>query len=123
MAKRASPANLGNVVAIAGGTLSQPRTAKQRHDHRVGAKWSIIASISPPGLNNVVAIAASTHYSVALKSDGTVTAWGFPMTLPANLSNVVAIAADAEQDLALKSDGTVCRMGSRRLCSDQRPRT
>ncbi len=50
-------------------------------------------------LSNVVAIAAGQGYSLALKTDGTVAAWGRmnnelePAMVPAGLSNVVAIAA------------------------------
>src|SRR5208282_5721653 len=50
-------------------------------------------------LSNVVSIAAGDAYSLALKEDGTVVAWGHmvhglhPATVPAGLSNVVAIAA------------------------------
>ena len=53
-------------------------------------------------LTNVVAIAAGHSYSMALKKDGTVVAWGKmgdsqrPATVPEGLSNVVAIAAGAE---------------------------
>lgn len=53
-------------------------------------------------LSNVVSIAAGRGYSLALKKDGTVVAWGrmvngqYPATAPEGLSNVVAIAAGAE---------------------------
>jgi len=70
----------------------------------------------PEGLNRVVAIAAGSYHSLALKSDGTVVAWGWNVfgqsTVPGGLSNVVAIAAGGEHSLALKSDGTVAAWGS-----------
>ncbi len=69
----------------------------------------------PPGLTNVVEIAAGAYHSVALRADGTVVAWGYNSTgqtnVPAGLSNVVAIAAGAFHNLALKSDGTVLAWG------------
>jgi alpha-tubulin suppressor-like RCC1 family protein len=58
--------------------------------------------ISGQVLSNVMSIAAGTGYSLALKKDGTVVAWGrmvndlYPVTVPEGLSDVVAIAAGAE---------------------------
>jgi probable HAF family extracellular repeat protein len=78
------------------------------------------------GIANAVAVAASNGHSLALKSDGTVWAWGSnfagelgdgtttdrytpaPVT---GLSGVVAIAAGAGHSLALRSDGTVWAWG------------
>jgi len=70
--------------------------------------------LPPPGLSNVVALAASSSFSLALKSDGTVVAWGSTVgtNVPANLSNVVAIAAGATFGLGVRSDGTVAAWGS-----------
>ncbi len=60
-------------------------------------------------------MAAGYYHGLALKSDGTVTAWGdngFGQTnIPVGLSNVVAIAAGLDYNLALKSDGTVTAWG------------
>jgi len=69
----------------------------------------------PPGLTNVVAIAAGSGGDVlALRSDGTVIGWGYnwygEATPPAGLSNVVAISASGHS-LALKRDGTVVGWG------------
>ena len=78
-------------------------------------------SLPPTGLTNVVAVAAGALHSVALKSDGTVVAWGYSRNgetnVPSVLSNVVAIAAGGffgnnyGYSLALKSDGTVTGWG------------
>lgn len=71
----------------------------------------------PPTLSNVVAIAAGGWHNLALKSDGTVVAWGAggPSTnqlvacgqnvVPAGLSNVQEIAAGSVHSLALAGNG------------------
>ena len=63
----------------------------------------------PPGLSNVVAIAAGFYHCLALRNDGTVVAWGWnnygQTNVPAGMSNVVAIAAGGYQSLALLGAG------------------
>jgi hypothetical protein len=73
----------------------------------------VIASI-PPGLTNTVALAAGTWGSdgLALRTDGTITAWGFgPTNVPVGLSNAVAVASGMFNAMALKNDGTVVAWG------------
>src|SRR5665213_3656231 len=78
----------------------------------------------PPGLTNVVAIAAGGNHSMALKGDGTVVVWGdntYGQTnVPgaysqtngsAGMHHVVSIAAGGAHCLALNSDGTVAAWG------------
>jgi len=59
--------------------------------------------------------AAREYHSLALKSDGTVVAWGDDYygqsAIPAGLSGVVSISAGSNHSLALKSDGTVVAWG------------
>ena len=89
-------------------------------------------AVQVPGLTGVVAIGVGNQHSVALKSDGTVWAWGYNGngelgngTLPngthlnssvpvqvLGLSGVRAIAIGYSHNLALLSDGTVCAWGS-----------
>jgi alpha-tubulin suppressor-like RCC1 family protein len=66
----------------------------------------------PPGLN-ATAVAAGAWHSLALRSDGTVAAWGCRedddprCDVPSGLSGVVAIAAGEYGSTALRRDGTV----------------
>jgi alpha-tubulin suppressor-like RCC1 family protein len=79
------------------------------------------------GLSDIVAIAAGGEHALALRSDGTVWAWGWnvygqlgnstcasvcatPMQVT-GLTNVEAIAAGSSHSLALLSDGTVWAWG------------
>lgn len=70
-------------------------------------------------LSNVVAIAAGWRHSVALRSDGTVVAWGSnaqgQTDVPPNLNDVVALAPGGNeastQVIAIKNDGQIVAWG------------
>ncbi|OIR06289.1 immunoglobulin I-set domain protein [mine drainage metagenome] len=85
------------------------------------AQWSTYAGIfgdspMPAGLSSVEAIADGGDFALALRSDGTVVAWGDnsygETSVPSGLSDVVAVAAGSGFALALKADGTVVAWGS-----------
>jgi len=108
------PEGLKNATAISAG-LGGPTLALTT-DGRVVAwgGWSAMLTNVPPGLSNAIAIAAGYSGGLAVKSNGTVVAWGatYGSTyVPAGLSNVIAIAAGAYHSLALRSDGTVVAWG------------
>jgi alpha-tubulin suppressor-like RCC1 family protein len=128
---------LGGMVAVAAGAthsmaLSSDGTVWTWGDNAKGqlGDGSTVSSSNLPGavegLSRVVAIAAGGKHSLALRSDGTVWAWGwnasgqlgnnttYDSNLPVEvvgLSGVVAIAAGENHSLALRSDGTVWAWG------------
>ncbi len=65
----------------------------------------------PVDLTNAVAMAAGDGHVLALRADGTVTAWGQndygQARVPDDVTNVVGIAAGSTHSLALRGDGTV----------------
>jgi alpha-tubulin suppressor-like RCC1 family protein len=86
-----------------------------------------LVPVQIPGLDRVVAIdAAGLWFSLALKDDGTVWAWGYnnvgqlgvsginysasPIQVP-GLTDIVAIAAGTQHGLAMRRDGTVLAWG------------
>ncbi|WPB74364.1 RCC1 repeat-containing protein [Archangium violaceum] len=83
-----------------------------------------------PGLTNMVALAASTNHSLALREDGTVWSWGsnangqlgrptathfdpIPAQVP-GLTDVVALSAGSDHVLALRANGTLWAWGGNR---------
>jgi len=70
----------------------------------------------PPDMNDIIAVDAGFNFGVALKSNGTVLAWGndfYGQTeVPAGLTDVVAISTGTDHSLALKGDGTVVGWGA-----------
>lgn len=97
----------GTVVGW-GNNMSGRATGFNTESHR---ETNGLVVIGGQVLSNVTAIAAC-QYSLALKQDGTVVAWGSdasgkPVIMPPGLNNVVAISAGSAQGFALKKDGKV----------------
>lgn len=69
----------------------------------------------PQNLTDVVEVAAGQTFSLALKNDGTVVAWGATgivnATKSAGYAGIVSIAAGPYHWIGLKNDGTVVGIG------------
>ena len=61
----------------------------------------------PPSATNIIAVAAGFSHSLALRSDGTVLAWGSSSNMPPDVTNVVAISAGFFHNLAVRADGSM----------------
>lgn len=69
----------------------------------------------PPEIGPVESLSRPGSHCLALKPDGTVTAWGYnyvgERTVPANLRNVQSVAVGYQLSMALKKDGTIAAWG------------
>ena len=82
----------------------------------VGQDGNPFGYLDVPGvLSGVVSVSASQYHSVALKADGSVSAWGYnyygQSAVPAGLTNVVDAFAGHLYSIALRSNGTVVVWG------------
>lgn len=133
------PTGLGSVVAVAVGVghslaLRRDGTLVGWGDNKFGAATGVPATNSVDGVDfigsgevylngeplvDVVSVAANDGYSLALKKDGTIRAWGkminnlYPAFVPEGLSNVVAIAAGHDFCLAITTNKAVAEKFSR----------
>ena len=72
-------------------------------------------NLSAPDVTGIIDITSGVQHNLALKSDGTVVAWGMntfgQSNVPAGLSNVVKIAAGYEHSYALTANGGITCWG------------
>lgn len=72
-------------------------------------------TLSGQVLNGVKSVSAGLNHTLALKTNGTVMAWGNNVfgltTIPAGLGGVTAVAAGRWHNVVLKNDGTVIAWG------------
>jgi hypothetical protein len=70
----------------------------------------------PAGLTNVAFIGSGTEHCLAVKSNGTMVAWGFnaknQTNVPPGLTNAAAVTGGLAHSLALRKDGTVIGWGN-----------
>lgn len=78
--------------------------------------WGTGQVFPPNGPVDIVAVSTAVDHSLALKSDGTVFAWGDNMNgqcdVPAGLADVTKIAAGEFFSVALKSDRSIVTWGA-----------
>jgi len=113
------PPGLTNVVAISAyGSDGNIHILALKADGTV-VGWGRNTNV-PAGLSNVMAISVGIDHSLALHSNGTVTAWVAAVRtwpdygqaiVPAGLTNVIAVAAGGLHSLALRSDRSVVGWG------------
>lgn len=77
--------------------------------------WSSTPMEIPSSLTNVFSVSCGFSHSLAIRSNGTVFAWGDntfgQCNVPTNLANVVAVAAGAYHSVAVQRDGSVAVWG------------
>jgi alpha-tubulin suppressor-like RCC1 family protein len=70
----------------------------------------------PANATNVIELAAGDTHCLALRTDGTVVAWGTggvgQTNVPPDLTNAVSVAAGSTHSLALRSDGSLAAWGA-----------
>lgn len=116
------PAGLANVISVAAGGDVSGVVKGDGSVQLWGAAAANVIITPPAGLDGVRQLAiggarsVGTYHALALKTDGTVVAWGSngsnQTNVPAGLSGVVAVAASERLSVALKADGTVVRWGT-----------
>lgn len=109
----------GNYYAIFNNAYGASTTSVARVQVAAVAVLDYWTTLSSPSQivyywdTNLVAVAAGSLFTIGIRNDGTVAAWGSGMATntPAGLSNVVAVAAGDYHAVALKEDGTVVVWG------------
>jgi hypothetical protein len=75
----------------------------------------------PIGATNIVSATAGAFHCLALRSDGTVLAWGYnnggTTNIPAEATNIVAISTGWFHNLALRDDGQLIQWGGTNIAA------
>ncbi|REK76290.1 hypothetical protein [Paenibacillus paeoniae] len=112
------PAKVKDAVAIsasAGTLLIVHKTGKVSY-HRYRDDGGSPLTAMPKDLAGVTDISSGAYHALALKKNGTVTAWGNDYRgntkVPKEVSNVIAVAAGSQVSAALMKDGRAIAWGS-----------
>jgi alpha-tubulin suppressor-like RCC1 family protein len=125
------PGNLTDVTAIAAGEGFSAALTKGGNVVVWGCRWNPMPGIEyhvpqfetdamnpcrvPANLTQVRSISASRSHILAIREDGTVTAWGYndkgQCNVPSGLKNVTKVYAGDGISMALKDDGSVTTWG------------
>ncbi len=101
-----APAGFTNVITMANNCAILALTA----DNRL-VRWDDTGPDPVMKITNLVALAAGYSHNLALRTNGTVFAWGDnslgQTNVPATVTNIVAVAAAQDVSVALRADGTL----------------
>ena len=100
----------------ADGSIVAWECAEIHCDENLYCGCSVPASAPPSPNSGFVGVAAGGAYSLGLKADGSIVAWGFDYLgqtdVPAPNMDFVAVAAGEHHGLGLKSDGSIVAWGN-----------
>lgn len=103
----------GTVKCFGAGQVSP--TTNVQPEYGQGIVPSVVADVNNPNFVPVVQVAAGLYFTVALRSDGSLLAWGDNLygqcTIPQNLGRVIKICAGRSHVLVLLEDGSVVSWG------------
>jgi alpha-tubulin suppressor-like RCC1 family protein len=111
------PAHTGTYQLVASNPFGSVTSSVAQITYSRVAIWGTGVSLSnaPIDLGTVRDVVSAYYHVLAIKSDGTVAAWGTALNgatnVPAGLSNVVAVAGGKYFSVALRSDGRVVAWG------------
>ena len=96
------------------GSPGHGATGKDLNGYYTYSGYNTLGYSQAHGWRNVKAIAAGSSYTLVVREDGSVQAYGWVPNLapPADLTNAIAVAAGSQHALAIRTNGTVVAWGS-----------